>query len=119
MSIPLAWVVGVTCLLLAAWSGWFTARDRPVVARQLLGGAVVEAVLLVQAALAGARWSRVAATVQPGLFWTYVAVQLLVLPLAAAWAFAERTRWSSVVLLAAAVTVGVMEWRQWQIWGAS
>lgn len=116
MSVPLAWVVGLACLVLGVWAAWFTARDRPVVARQLLGGAGVELVLLVQAVLAGVRWSRVAGSVQPGLFWTYVVVQLLVLPLAAAWAFAERTRWSSVVLLAAAVTVGVMEWRQWQIW---
>ena len=107
------------CLLLAVWAGWYAARDRPVVLRQLVGGAAVEVVLLVQAVLAGIGWSRVSSTVPPGLFWTYVAVQLFVLPLAATWAFAERTRWSSVVLLAAAVTVGVMEWRQWQIWSVA
>ena len=33
------------------------------------------------------------------LLWGYVLTQLLILPIAAAWAFAERTRWSSVVLL--------------------
>jgi len=109
-------VVGALCLLLALWAGWYVVRDRPVVGRQLLGAAAVELVLLVQAAIAGARWAQAAGRVSPGLFWTYVAVQLFVLPLAATWAFAERTRWSSVVLLAAAVTVGVMEWRQWQIW---
>ena len=119
MSIPLAAVVGAMCLFLAGWAGWFSARDRPVVLRQLIGAAGVELVLLVQAVLAGARWSQVSSAVQPGLFWTYVAVQLFVLPLAASWAFAERTRWSSVVLLAAAVTVGVMEWRQWQIWSVA
>ncbi|WP_263730325.1 hypothetical protein [Cellulomonas sp. SG140] len=119
MSIPLVVLLGVLCLLLASWAGWYTVRDRPVVARQLLAAAVVELVLLVQAAIAGTRWSGVAAHVSPGLFWTYVAVQLFVLPLAATWAFAERTRWSSVVLLAAAVTVGVMEWRQWQIWSVA
>ena len=119
MNLPLAVVVGALCLVLAIWAGWFTARDRPVVARQLLGAAAVEVVLLAQAAVAGARWSGAAGRVQPGLFWTYIAVQLFVLPLAATWAFAERTRWSSVVLLAAAVTVGVMEWRQWQIWSVA
>lgn len=119
MSIPLVALVGAMCLVLALWAGWSTARDRPVVARQLLGAAAVELVLLVQGVVAGLRWTRVSATVSPGLFWTYIGVQLFVLPLAATWAFAERTRWSSVVLLAAAVTVGVMEWRQWQIWSVA
>lgn len=119
MSVPLALVVGLLCLVLAGWAGWSTLRDRPVVLRQLLGGAVVELVLVVQAVVAGVRWSHASSTVPAGLFWTYVGVQLFVLPLAATWAFAERTRWSSVVLLAAAVTVGVMEWRQWQIWSVA
>ena len=119
MSIPLVLLLGAMCLVLAVWAGWYTLRDRPVVARQLLAAGGVELTLLVQAGVAGAWWSRVAGSVSPGLFWTYVAVQLFVLPLAAAWAFAERTRWSSVVLLAAAVTVGVMEWRQWQIWSVA
>ena len=51
------------------------------------------------------------------LLWGYVLTQALVLPIAAAWAFAERTRWSSVVLLVAAVTVAFLEFRLLQIWG--
>ena len=51
------------------------------------------------------------------LLWGYVLTQLLVLPIAAAWAFAERTRWSSVVLLVAALTVAFLEYRLLQIWG--
>ena len=38
------------------------------------------------------------------LLWGYVLTQLFILPIAAAWAFAERTRWSSVVLVVAALT---------------
>jgi hypothetical protein len=38
-------------------------------------------------------------------------------PLAAAWAFAERTRWSSVVLAGAALVVAFLELRLLQIWG--
>ena len=49
-------------------------------------------------------------------FWGYLVTALLLLPVAAAWAFAERTRWSSVVLLVAALTVAVMEWRLVQVW---
>ena len=40
----------------------------------------------------------------------------LVLPFAAFVAFAERSRWSSIVLLVATVTVAFLELRLWQIW---
>ena len=52
-------------------------------------------------------------------FWGYLATALVLLPVAAAWAFAERTRWSSVVLLVAALTVVVMQWRLVQVWNGA
>ncbi len=50
--------------------------------------------------------------------WGYLVTVLLILPFAALWAFAERTRWSSVVLAIAALTVMFLEYRLLQIWGA-
>jgi hypothetical protein len=115
--VALALLVVALCVALAGWALWFVVRDRAVILRQLWGGAVVEAVLVVQAAVAG--W--LAATSSPDvdgvLLWGYVLTQLLILPIAAAWAFAERTRWSSVVLLLAALTVAFLEYRLLQIWG--
>ena len=102
-------------LALAAWAGWHTWRDRPVVLRQLYGAAAVEAYLVAQL---------VVVLVHPagggglsGLFWIYVVVQLALLPAAALWAFAERTRWSSVVLLLAALVVAFLQLRLLQVWG--
>jgi hypothetical protein len=97
---PLSLLVVVISLALAAWALWFVIGNRPVVLRQLWGGAVVEAVLLVQAVAA------------------IVLVQLLILPLAGMWAFEERTRWSSVLLLVAAFTTAFLEYRLLQIWGS-
>ncbi len=117
MIVPLALVVVALCLALGGWALWFVVRDRAVILRQLWGGAVVEGVLVVQAIVAGVLAATSSPDVDGVLLWGYVVTQLLVLPIAAAWAFAERTRWSSVVLLVAALTVAFLEFRLLQIWG--
>ncbi|WP_028048624.1 hypothetical protein [Cellulomonas sp. URHD0024] len=117
MIVPLALLVVGLCAVLGAWALWFVVRDRAVVLRQLWGGAVVEAVLVVQAIVAGVLAATQAPDVDGVLLWGYVLTQLLILPIAAAWAFAERTRWSSVVLLVGALTVAFLEYRLLQIWG--
>ena len=118
MILPLALVVVVVALALAAWAALRTARDQPVVLRQLWAAAVVEATLLVQVAVAVVLVARGRSPHESSTFWIYVVTELMVLPLAAVWAFDERTRWSSVVLLVAGVTIAVMQWRMVQIWGA-
>lgn len=117
MVVPLAVLVAALAVALAAWAGWYVVRDRPVVLRQLWGGAVVEAVLVVQAVVAGVLALGGGTDASGALLWGYVAAQLVILPLAAAWAFAERTRWSSVVLAGAALVVAFLELRLLQIWG--
>ena len=118
MFVPLAALVAALCLALAAWATWFVVADRAVVLRQLWGAAVVEGVLLVQAVVLGVVQATGDQQVDGVLLWGYVVTQLIVLPIAAAWAFAERTRWSSVVLLVATATVAFLELRLLQIWAA-
>ena len=118
MVVPLLILVVALCVALAGWALVFVVRDRAVILKQLFGAAAVEAVLLVQAVVAGVQLLG-GHSVDGALFWGYVATALVLLPVAAAWAFAERTRWSSVVLAVAALTVGFLEWRLWQIWGAA
>ncbi|OJV84433.1 MAG: hypothetical protein BGO37_08430 [Cellulomonas sp. 73-92] len=115
MSTLLVWVGVVLSLVLAASAGWHTLRNRPVILRQLLAGAVVEAYLLIQLVVVLVHPAGGGAA--SGLFWTYVVTQLFVLPLAATWAFAERTRWSSVVLLLGALVVAFLQLRLLQVWG--
>lgn len=115
MTTVLVLVGAVLCAVLAAWAGWRAARDRPVVLRQLYGTALVELYLVAQAVIVA---------VHPAgggsggaKFWLYAITQLALLPLAALWAFAERTRWSSVVLLVAALVVAFLQYRLLQVWG--
>ena len=49
-------------------------------------------------------------------FWAYLISALVIPPLAIFWALVERTRWSNVVLGAAAFAIAVMLWRMEQIW---
>jgi len=111
---PLALAVVGLSLALAAWAGRRAVRDRPVILRQLLAGAVIEALIVVEVVVAvlTANGSPPADVVT---FWGYLVTALVVLPFAAAWAFAERTRWSSVVLVVAALTSAFLQYRLLQV----
>jgi hypothetical protein len=117
--LPLALAVAALALVLAAWAGVYALRDRPVVFNQLKGAAVVEAAIVVEAVVAIALVVGGAPVHRAPVFWGYIGATLIVLPVAAAWAFAERTRWSSVVLVFAAVTVAILQWRLVQVWGGA
>ncbi len=109
-------LAALLAVALAAWAAVFAIRDRAVVLRQLWGAAVVEGALVLQVVAALLLTIRGTGPSDAATFWGYVITALLLLPIAAAWAFAERTRWSSVVLLVAAVTIAVMQWRVVQVW---
>lgn len=113
---PLVVLAAALCLVLATWAAWRTAVDRPVILRQLLAAAVIEALLVVQVVVALVSVAAGTGPADAVTFWGYLVTTLLVLPFAAAWAFAERTRWSSVVLLVAAVTVAFLQYRTVQVW---
>ncbi len=115
MSVLLVWIGVVLSVALAGWAAWWAGRDRPVIVRQLYGAGVVELYLLVQAVAVVARPAGGGGL--SGLFWLYVVTQLALLPLAALWAFAERSRWSSVVLLVAALVVAFLQLRLLQVSG--
>lgn len=113
---PLTVLVVVTASVLGLWAAWFVLRDRAVILKQLWGAAVVEALLLVQVVVAAVLLATGDGHADVGELWGYLVTVLLILPFAAAWAFAERSRWSSVVMVLAAVTVIFLEYRLVQIW---
>lgn len=52
-------------------------------------------------------------------FFGYIITALFVPPAAALWALVERSRWSTMVLGVAGLTVAVMLLRMWQIWSGT
>lgn len=112
----LTWLVAALCVALGAWAGFRALRDRPVILRQLLAAGVIEVVLLVQLVVVGVLQARGASVDEPITLWGYLISMLLVLPAAAAVAFVERTRWSSIILLVAALTTGFLQYRVLVLW---
>jgi hypothetical protein len=49
-------------------------------------------------------------------FWTYLISAALLPPAAVVWALVERSRWSTVIMGVAALSVAVMVWRMHVIW---
>ncbi len=49
-------------------------------------------------------------------FWVYLISAVLLPPLAVGWALVERSRWSTVIMGIAALSVAVMVWRMYVIW---
>jgi hypothetical protein len=49
-------------------------------------------------------------------FWVYLISAVLIPPAAVGWALIERSRWSTVIMGIAALSVGVMVWRMYAIW---
>lgn len=48
--------------------------------------------------------------------WTYLVSAVLIPPAAVAWALVERSRWSTVIMGVAALSIAVMSWRMFVIW---
>ncbi|MPV37646.1 hypothetical protein [Georgenia subflava] len=112
------YVTAVLCGLLGLWAAWFAVRGRPVIFKQLLAGGVVEAALVVQGvvALVGVVGGHPLA--EPWTYWGYLVTALFLLPVAAVWAMADRTRTSSIALVVVCVAILAMQARMWQVWTA-
>ncbi len=86
----------------------------------ILSLALVEISLLVQLAVSvGMVLAGSQAVVSTLEYFGYLLVALLIPVAGGIWALAERTRWSTVIMGAAALTISVMLVRMWQIWSGN
>lgn len=110
VELALACLVGLVCVALGL------AGRKPNDLTVLSLG-LVELLLLAQVVVAiVAPLAGNTPTGNPVEFWAYLIAAVVIPPLAIVWALVERTRWSNVVLGAAAFAVAVMAWRMEQIW---
>ncbi|HEY2192142.1 MAG TPA: hypothetical protein VGH76_07545 [Actinomycetospora sp.] len=121
MIIPIAWVLGGAALAWALWCGVSAIVDQAPTYHHRLALLVIEVVALVQALLAvvllvvqGGRGAGAVAEIVG-----YLIALVVALPIGAALAHQERTRYGSVVLAIAGVTLAVLVLRTTQVWEAT
>ncbi|WNV75600.1 hypothetical protein [Geodermatophilus sp. DSM 44513] len=119
MTAALVVAVTVTAVLLTLAGIASTLARRRIGLLHLVGAALLEVLLLVQAVVAVVRLAQGETPADTPTFLGYLAGAVL-LPIAGAlWARTEPTRWAGTVLAVAAGTVGVMVWRLQQLWEAT
>jgi hypothetical protein len=112
-------VITVVALLLAALGAASTIARRRTGLVHLMGAGLLEAVLLVQAALVVVAMSGGERPAETATFVSYLVGVLLVPVAGVLWARTERTRWAGTVLTVAGLVVAVMAWRLLQLWEAT
>ena len=109
-QVIVAVAAGVLCLILGA------AKQLP---NDYSLGAVLLVEVLLLAQLVVALLAPVVGNEPSGSlleFYTYLVSAIVLLPAAGFWAFAERTRWSTVILGVAALSAAIMLYRMHTIW---
>jgi hypothetical protein len=115
----LAVAATVVAVLLAVLGLASTAARRRIGSVHLAGAALLEAVLLVQAAVALVGLAGGHRPPETAAFLGYLAGVVLVPVAGVLWARTEPTRWAGTVLAVAALVVVVMVWRLVQLWNAT
>ena len=116
---PLATALVLVSLVLAVWAGVLAALDRTPGRWLLRGLLTLQALLLVQVAIAVVRLLGGERPASVASFVGYLLVSVLILPLAMYWSLEERTRWSTLVLAASCLTVSVVVGRLLVVWSTS
>ncbi|MFI6321702.1 hypothetical protein ACIBG8_29495 [Nonomuraea sp. NPDC050556] len=116
MSQTLATGVIVGALLLALVSLIVAIRNRPMGMVLLVGFAVLEVVLLVQAGVTIAAAIDGEGPQDKAILYGYLAGMAIIPPAGVFLAMAERSRWGSAILVVAGFAVAVMTGRLLQIW---
>jgi hypothetical protein len=119
--IPVAWVLGVAALAWALWCAVSAAVDQAPTYGHRLTLLGLEVVAVVQSLVAvvlliiqGGRGAGAVAEIVG-----YLIAVVITLPIGAALAYGERTRYGSVVLAIAGVTLAVLVLRTTQVWEAA
>jgi hypothetical protein len=112
----LAALIIVTGFGVAGWTAAPALRNRWLDRSHLVGLALLQALLLVQAGIAVARLVGGGRPAEYGTFVGYLITSVIILPLAVLLAFLERTRWGSVVITVAGLVAAVVTLRLQQVW---
>ena len=110
------WTVVALCLGLAGLGLALSLLARAADRLLLAATAAAELAVVVQSAVAGVELAAGHAVRSTGTFVGYLAGAVAVLPVAVAWAWADRTRWSGSVVAIGGLTAAVMTARLLMMW---
>jgi len=116
---PLTTVLFVGSGLLAALAGFFTIRNRRIDNSMLGLTALVELAILAQLVVGITQVVSTDHPVNKALFIAYLVGMVFVLPVAALWAIAERSRWGMGVMVVAGLALLVLVGRLQQLWAGA
>ncbi|NUT39762.1 MAG: hypothetical protein HOV86_07190 [Thermoactinospora sp.] len=116
MNTTVATIVIVGSLLLALASLVTAVRDRPMGMVLLVGFAVLEVAILVQAGFVIAAVAGGEGPAEKVTLFGYIGGQALIPPAGVFLALAERSRWGPAILVVAGFAIAVMNARLLQIW---
>jgi hypothetical protein len=110
------WAVVGASMLLAVVGGGLSAVNRQADRVLLAVAGLTEALAVVQSAVAGVELAMGHSVHSGPTFVAYLVGNVLVLPIAVAWAWADRNRWSGGVVAIGGLTVAVMTARLLMMW---
>ncbi|MEU1727899.1 hypothetical protein ACNF49_16955 [Actinomadura sp. ATCC 39365] len=116
MNTTVATIVIAGSLLLMLASLVVAVRNRPMGMVLLVGFAVLEVAILVQAGFVIAAVSGGAGPPEKVTLFGYIGGQVLIPPAGVFLALAERSRWGTAILVVAGFAIAVMNARLLQIW---
>ncbi|NUR90222.1 MAG: hypothetical protein HOY71_39615 [Nonomuraea sp.] len=116
MNTTLATIVIIVALLLALAALITAVRNRAMGTVLLVGFAVLEVLVLVQAGFVIAAMARGEGPDAKPLLYGYMLGEAVIPPAGVFLALAERSRWGSAILVVAGFAVAVMTGRLLQIW---
>lgn len=116
MTAAVAYGVGAASLLVAAWAGWMTVRDRLVDNPLFYAVSVVEVALVAQLVGGCVALARTDREVDGVTFVAYLLTSAVVPPAAVLWGIAEKSRWGVGVVAVGMLTVAALSLRLLDIW---
>ncbi|OLF17454.1 hypothetical protein [Actinophytocola xanthii] len=124
MNEVVATTLTVVALVVAVWAAVLMLAGKPVLVNKWHGLVALGGVALLELGLLGQAVGGIVAMIATDReldgfsFVGYLVGPVLILPLAAFWALAERTRWGPGVLVVGCLAVPVMIVRLRQVWEA-
>jgi hypothetical protein len=112
----LATIIGVASLAGAGWVLVAVLRNRWIDCTHVVALGALEGALLAQAVLATVWLAQGTRPTELATFVGYLVASVIVLPLAVVLAYMERTRWGSVIVMAACLVNAVLMLRLYQVW---